>query len=159
MKKRSDGAGLAAIIDSLMFVCIVSALALLVLESPGTVEESDPWDRSTMIHSVLMHSTISISEGDVQGPDSPEAPVSELLCQSLGSRDRQLIGQLSSRLEPISDALVQVPYHYRWVVTGAGEEVAIGESALPDSCDIMASRVEMDRGGSAFVSILYLWIL
>ena len=67
--------------------------------------------------------------------------------------------RLSDRVETISESLVEAPYHYRWVISGTNDEIAIGESAILDSCDIMASLIVVKHGESAFNSVLYLWIL
>jgi energy-converting hydrogenase Eha subunit A len=159
MRKSRDVGGLAAIIDSLVFVCIISVIALLILESPSDEVQSKSWDQSSMFHSVLIHSTVSMMEIDVGGANYAEAQVSELLCEALGSGDRSLMNRLSDRLELISESLIETPYHYRWVISGTNDEIAIGEGAIPDSCDIMTSTIEVKRDQSAFASVLYLWIL
>ncbi len=157
MKKGSSG-GMAAILDSLMFVCIISAIALLVIESPSNNEKTETWDQTSMIHSVLVHSTISMGT-DGEADFQSEAVVTDLSFEALGAGDQQLMDRLSTQLESMADALVEVPYHYRWIITGASNEMVMGESILPDSCDIMASRIEADLGGNIFTSIFYLWIL
>ena len=111
-----------------------------------------------MIHSVLIHSTISI-EPSGETTINSEAVVTDLFFEALDAGDRQLMDRLSSQLGSIADILVEAPYHYRWVITGASDEIVIGERTLPDSCDIMASRIKVEHGGNVFTSILYLWIL
>ncbi len=157
MRKKADS-GLAAILDSLTFVCIVSIIALMVLDSPSEADRTEPWDRSSAIHSVLIHSTIPM-ETAAKGQGNSEAKAGDLLFEALRSGDRSLMDRLSSQLGLDADALVEAPYHYRWVIDGANEEIAIGETALPDSSDILASRIEVERGGIALTSIFYLWIL
>jgi|GEM_PF-7023587 len=159
MRKLLNGGGLAAIIDSLVFICIIGVVAMLVLDSPSPEAQSEPWGQSLMVHSVLIHCTISMMGTDGEGLNYSEAQVSELLSEVLVSGDRSLMNRLSDRLVPISESLVEAPYHYRWVISGASNEIAIGESAIPDSCDIMASLIEVKHGESAFTSVLYLWIL
>jgi hypothetical protein len=159
MRKRADARGLAAIIDSLVFVCIISVIVLAVLESPGTDKASEPWDRSAMLHSVLIHSTLSMYETPFEEENYSEAPVAELLRHALGSGDRDLMDRLSSHLEPLSDALVEAPYHYLWVVTGTNDEIVMGERSIPDNCDVKASKMEVEHGEGSCTSILYLWIL
>lgn len=157
MRMKADR-GLAAILDSLMFVCIVSTIALMALESQSSTDRKEPWDQSSVIHSVLIHSTIPMETAE-DGQGNSEAPMEDLLFEALRSGDRSLMDRLSSQLDSVADALVEASYHYRWVVEGESEEIAIGETALPDSCDIMASRIEVERGGSTIASIFYLWIL
>ena len=159
MRKSVDVGGLAAIVDSLVFVCIIGVVALLILDSPSHEANSEPSDKSSMIHSVLIHCTISMMGTGIEGANYSEALVSELLSEALGSGNRSLMSRLSDRLEPISESLIEAPYRYRWVISGTNDEIAIGESALPDSCEIMASVIESKYGESAFTSVLYLWIL
>ncbi len=159
MKKVVGRHGIAAVIDSLVFVCIIAVIALLILDSQSSVVQSESFDRSSMVHSVLVHSTIAMNDVDRDGENSSEAQVSELLCEALGSGDQALVSRLSARLGSISDPLIEAPYHYRWVVSGANEEISIGESSVPKSCDIMASAIDMKHEGQAIRSVLYLWIL
>jgi hypothetical protein len=159
MRKSLNGGGLAAIIDSLVFVCIIGVIAMLVLDSPSPEAQSEPWDQSSMVHSVLIHCTISMMGTESEGLNYSEGQVSELLSEALSSGDRSLMNRLSDRLKPISESLVEAPYHYRWVISGTNDEIAIGESAIPDSCDIMASLIEVKHGESAYTSVIYLWIL
>jgi hypothetical protein len=159
MRKSVNVEGLAAIIDSLVFVCIIGVVALLILDSPRHEVQSEPWDQSSMVHSVLIHCTISMMETSGEGANYSEVQVSELLSGALGSGNRSLMNRLSDLLEPISESLIEAPYLYRWVISGTNDEIAIGESLLPDSCDIMASSIESKGGESAFTSVLYLWIL
>jgi hypothetical protein len=154
-----NAAGLTAIIDSLVFVCIVSVIALLILDSQSHEKQSEPWDQSSTVHSVLIHCTVPMVETYDEGTNYSEAQVSELLFQALGSGNRSLMDRLSDHLMQISESLIEAPYHYRWVITGTNEEIAIGESVLPDSCDIMASSIESKNGEITFTSVLYLWIL
>jgi hypothetical protein len=151
--------GLAAIIDSLVFVCIVGVVALLILDSQSYEEQSEPWDQSSTVHSVLIHCTIPMVEMDENGSNYTELQVSELLSQALGSGNRSLMNRLSDHLERISESLIEAPYHYRWIITGTNDEIAIGENALPDSRDIMASSIESKHGEITITSVLYLWIL
>jgi hypothetical protein len=159
MRKSLNRGGLAAIIDSLVFVCIIGVVAMLVLDSPSPEAQNEPWDQSSMVHSVLIHCTISMMGTDGEGANYSEAPVSELLSEVLSSGDRSLMDRLSDRLKSISESLVEAPYHYRWVISGTNDEIAIGESTIPNSCDIMASVIGVKHGESAFTSVLYLWIL
>ena len=154
-----DREGLAGIIDSLVFVCIICVIALLILDSPESDIQSKRWDQSSMIHSVLIQSTISMMEEDDAGTNYSEVPVSQLLCEALGSGDRELIGRVPGILMPIADPLIEPPYRYRWVVNGTNSEIGIGEGAIPSSCDIMASTVEITHDGAVLTSVLYLWIL
>lgn len=154
-----DRKGLAGIIDSLVFVCIICVIALLILDSPNGDTQSKRWDQSSMIHSVLIHSTISMMEMDDAGTNYSEAPVSQLLCEALGSGDRRLIDRLSGILGPIADPLIEPPYHYQWVVNGTNGEIRMGEGVIPSSCDIMASKVGVMHDGEVLTSVLYLWIL
>jgi hypothetical protein len=159
MRKSVNVGGLAAIIDSLVFVCIISMIALLVLDSPDLEAQSEPWDQSSMVHSVLIHCTVSMMGADGEGANYSEAQVSELLGEVLGSGNMSLMNRLSGCLDLISESLIEAPYHYRWVISGTNDEIAIGESVIPDSRDIMASIIESKYGESAFTSVLYLWIL
>jgi hypothetical protein len=159
MRKSVNVGGLAAIIDSLVFVCIISVIALMVLDSPEHEAQSEPWDQSSMVHSVLIHCTVSMMGIDGEGANYSEAQVCELLGEALDSGDMKLMNRLSDRLEPISGSLIEAPYHYRWVISGTNDEIAIGEGVIPDSCDVMASIIESKYGENAFTSVLYLWIL
>jgi hypothetical protein len=159
MRKRADARGLAAILDSLVFVCIISVIVLVVFKSPSTTEESEPWDRTATIHSVLIHSTLPITETSFEEENGSEAPVAELLRQALNSCDHGLMDRLLNRLESLSDALVETPYHYRWVVSGTNDEIIIGERTIPVHCDVMASKMEVEHGEGSYTSIFYLWIL
>jgi hypothetical protein len=111
-----------------------------------------------MIHSVLVHCTISIDEND-GGANRSEAQVSDLLCSALGSGDAGLIDRLSTRLGQISNSVVESPYHYRWDISVTGNEITIGENAIPGACDIMASSMELRQGEEVVSSTFYLWIL
>jgi hypothetical protein len=159
MRKSLNVAGIAAIIDSLVFICIVSVITVLILSPQSNEGPGEPWDQSSIVHSVLIHSTIPMVDTNDEGANYTEVQVSELLLQALGSGNRSLVNRLSDHLEQISESLIEPPYHYRWVITGANDEIALGESALPDSCDIKASSLESKRGDIVFTSVLYLWIL
>ncbi len=154
MRKSARTDGLAAIIDSLMFVCIVSAIALLIVNSPNGEETDEPSDQSVMIHSVLIHGTISMGMAN-----GSEAPVPEFLHAALASGEKETMERLSDRLGPISDALVEEPYHYRWVVTGMNGEIAMGEDVVLEEISIMASKIVFGSDEGGFTSIFYLWIL
>jgi hypothetical protein len=159
MRKRADAKGLAAIFDSLVFLCIIIVIVLAILDSPGNGGESEPWDRSATVHSVLIHSTLSMTESPFEESNCSEAPVAELLRQALSSSDRDLVDRLSRHLEPLSDALVEAPYHYRWVVSGISAEIAMGERSIPEDRDVTASKIEVELREGSYTSILYLWIL